>query len=390
MSKVKKPINRLRDSSVSEAAVPGDYSFLFESPCEFICAEDSSIEGTLSENSQPAVSITDNTEPVKTAPEFNVSDIPSDTRLLSLMGVTLGSGKIVSKISSSGNSRIYKIWIEDLEMFRAVKICTTTDTMHDAMNRFLTEAKIAAQLRHPNIIEVYSLGKWKNIPYIEMEYIDGYSVGQIIKLNGPLPLSVACAISIYTCKALLFAHQHEFMLGGKTYHGIIHRDLKPYNIMISNNGVVKLLDFGIARPCDESLYQTVASDKVVGTIQYLSPEQMDGSELDFRTDIYSFGIVLYEMLTGIATFPQTTLSNIVKAKIMNSYSSFSELNIQVPPGLENIVNTCIEFRRENRFPSLVDLLNALEEFFSREFGGSCDDVVKTYLANTKLNQASQN
>jgi len=386
MTKTKGNIIRNQNQSAVSAPKLHDYSFLFDSPCDFLREPDSFRKETKENIFSSGNSDTVDTIQKSDRIISSLSEIPADTRMLNTMGVPLGSGKIVNRISSSGNSHIYKIWNEDLEMFRAVKICISADSMHNAMNRFFTEAKIAAQLRHPNIIEVYSLGKWNEIPYIEMEFIDGLSVGHIIKKNGPLPQSVSCAISIFTCKALLYANQHEFRIGGKVYRGVIHRDLKPHNIMISNSGIIKLLDFGIARPCDESLYQTVASDKIVGTIQYLSPEQMDGSELDFKTDIYSFGVVLYEMITGVTTFPQTTLSNIVKAKISNHYNSFKELNIDVPSGLEEIVTTCLEFKKENRFSGLQELLNALEEVFLKEYNSSYDEVVRTFIKNYLLQQ----
>jgi serine/threonine-protein kinase len=370
-----KPFNY---SHLHNEASDANFSFLFESPCEFI------FESSLIENESPDNFLLSNSTP-QSNKDFQLStekkefEIPSETHLLNTMAIRLGSGIIVKKISASGNSHVYKIWNSDLELFRAVKICGDSNLMHDATNRFVTEAKIAAQLRHANIIEVYNTGRWNDTPYIEMEFIDGHSVVQLLKSSGPLPVPVAVAVSISIVRALIYAHHNEFRIGGKTYRGIIHRDLKPHNIMVSSSGVVKLLDFGIARPCDGSLYNTVASDKIVGTIQYLSPEQMDGSELDFRSDMYSFGAVLYEMLCGKATFPLSTLSNIVKSKFSNTYPKFKGLGIKLPKQLEELVYTCLEYDKMLRYASLELLLGKLESIFDDISGKTIDETQRNFV-----------
>jgi eukaryotic-like serine/threonine-protein kinase len=355
-----------------------NFSYLFESPCEFIF-ESSQIEIESPVKSRLSDTTLQSKSDLKITTENKDVDIPSDTQALTTRAIRLGSGIIVKKISASGNSHVYKIWNSDLELFRAVKLCGDSNLMHDATNRFVTEAKIAAQLRHANIIEVYNTGKLNNTPYIEMEFIDGYSIVQLLKSTGPLPVPVALAVSITIVRALIYAHHNEFRIGGKTYKGIIHRDLKPHNIMVSISGVVKLLDFGIARPCDGSLYNTVASDKIVGTIQYLSPEQMDGSELDFRSDTYSFGAVLYEMLSGKATFPLSTLSNIVKSKFSNTYPKFKDLGIKLPKQLEELVYTCLEYDKMLRYASLELLLGKLENIFSDITGKTLDDTLRNFI-----------
>ena len=354
-----------------------NFSFLFESPCEFI------IQSGLNENESPDnLRLSSAQQPGSDLEITTVKkdfDIPSDTQSLNSMSIRLGSGIIVKKISASGNSHVYKIWNADLELFRAVKLCGDSNLMHDATNRFGTEAKIAAQLRHTNIIEVYNTGRWNNTPFIEMEFIDGHSIVQLLKSSGPLPVPVALAVSISVVRALIYAHHNAFRIGGKTYRGIIHRDIKPHNIMVSSSGVVKLLDFGIARPCDNSLYNTVASDKIVGTIQYLSPEQMDGSDLDFRSDTYSFGAVLYEMLSGKATFPLSTLSNIVKSKFSNAYLKFKVLGIKLPKQLEEMVYTCLEYDKTLRYASLELLLEKLENIFADISSKTLDDTLRNFI-----------
>ena len=270
--------------------------------------------------------------------------------------IPLGSGTIASLLGSGGMAKVYKIWNEKLEVFRAVKILIPGQT--DLKNRFDTEAKITAKLHHPNIVEIYNVGEWNNLPYLEMEYIDGLSLESFIAKHGKLPDVVCSSIAIYVARALAYAHSQEFLIYGKNYHGVIHRDLKPANIMISNSGEVRLMDFGIARPTEASLH--TVEGNIVGTMQYLSPEQMDGIDIDNRTDIYSFGAILYEMLTGTKTFPQDTITNLMKKKIMNEYRKFSEFEFEVSSGLAKISQKCLQINKEDRYPSVEMLLRELE------------------------------
>ncbi|MBN2038392.1 MAG: protein kinase, partial [Chitinispirillaceae bacterium] len=138
----------------------------------------------------------------------------------------------------------------------------------------------------------------------------------------------------------------------------IHRDLKPANIMVSRIGDVKLMDFGIARPTEASLH--TVEGNIVGTMQYLSPEQIDGIAIDGRTDIYSLGAILYEMLTGTKTFPQETITNLMKKKIVNEYRKFSEFDFPIAPELVKITQRCLQSAKEMRFASTTELLKELE------------------------------
>ncbi|MGA2507183.1 MAG: serine/threonine-protein kinase, partial [Chitinispirillaceae bacterium] len=271
--------------------------------------------------------------------------------------IPLGSGIIVGLLGTGGMARVYKIWNEKLEVPRAVKILIPTQ-QKDLKNRFETEVKITAKLHHPNIVEIYSVGEWNGLPFLEMELIEGDSIETIIARYGKLPFSVCCAIAIFVARALVYAHGQEFLLYGKNYHGVIHRDLKPANVMISKNGEVKLMDFGIARPTEASLH--TVEGNIVGTMQYLSPEQIDGIAIDGRTDVYSFGAILYEMLTGTKTFPQETITNLMKKKIVNEYRKFSEFDFPISPALAKITQKCLQSSKETRFSSASELLKELE------------------------------
>jgi serine/threonine protein kinase len=191
-----------------------------------------------------------------------------------------------------------------------------------------------------------------------MEFIEGESVEAIIGRYGKLPFAVCSAVAIFIARALVYAHGQEFLLYGKNYHGVIHRDLKPANIMISKIGDVRLMDFGIARPTEASLH--TVEGNIVGTMQYLSPEQIDGIAIDGRTDIYSLGAILYEMLTGTKTFPQETITNLMKKKIVNEYRKFSEFDFPISPSLVKITQRCLQATKEMRFASTLELLKELE------------------------------
>jgi serine/threonine protein kinase len=290
----------------------------------------------------------------------------------------LGSGTIVGLLGAGGMARVYKIWNEKLEVFRAVKILIPTQ-QGDLRNRFETEAKITAKLRHPNIVEIYSVGDWNGLPYLEMELIDGTALDAMIQRVGKLPPSVCSAISIFVARALTYAHNQEFLLYGKTYQGIIHRDLKPANIMISKHGDLRLMDFGIARPTEASLH--TVEGNIVGTMQYLSPEQMDGVDVDARADVYSFGAILYEMLTGTKTFPQDTITNLMKRKIMNEYRKFDDFDFSVPQTLAKIAQKCLQLDKTNRYANATVLLEELEDAHSALTSDSPETVLKSYLDN---------
>lgn len=292
--------------------------------------------------------------------------------------IPLGSGTIVDLLGTGGMAKVYKIWNEKLEVFRAVKILLPTQQA-DLKSRFETEAKITAKLHHPNIVEIYSVGDWNSLPYLEMEFIDGVSLEALIGKNEKLPNVVCSAIAILVARALEYAHSQEFLIYGKNYHGVIHRDLKPANIMIPDIGDVRLMDFGIARPTEASLH--TVEGNIVGTMQYLSPEQMDGVDIDNRTDIYSFGAILYEMLTGTKTFPQDTITNLMKKKIMNEYRKFSDFHFNVSPHLAKIAQKCLQINKTDRYPDMTALLVDLKTAHRSLTPDSPAKVLKKYLTN---------
>jgi serine/threonine protein kinase len=271
-------------------------------------------------------------------------------------GETLGSGTIVSFLGEGGMARVYKIWNEAFEMHRSVKVLVPTGKK-EVSDRFITEARITARLNHPNIVSVFGFGEWKGCPFIEMEFIDGVSLDDLLKSRGPFPAYVACAIGVFIAKALSYAHMLDFTLLGKQYRGVIHRDLKPGNIMLHNDGRLKLMDFGIARPISTGLHTMVGN--IVGTLPYLSPEQLNHENIDQRTDIYAVGAILYELLCGVKAFPDESLTDLVNKKASGTYIHFGDFPVSVPAKLTEIVDTCLQVKKEDRYPNADALAEAL-------------------------------
>jgi serine/threonine protein kinase len=294
--------------------------------------------------------------------------------------VQIGAGVVQSMIASGAMSRIYKTWNADLEEYRVIKLMLPTE-QEDLRKRFITEAKISAKLRHTNIVTVYSTGEWEGLPYIEMEYVDGEPLSSLLRRMTKLPERVSLSIALGIARALAFAHSRKVVLYGKTYEGIVHRDLKPANVIISREGQVKLMDFGIAGPSDFSLHNTVSDGLVMGTFQYFSPEQMDGGQVDARSDIYAFGSVLYEMLSGQRAFPQTSITTLIKMKSLNQYRKLSEFDQHINKELQKIVDRCLERDRAKRFADAPELLEHLQKIRTVIPQGWTNTVTRDFISS---------
>ena len=274
----------------------------------------------------------------------------------------LGSGSIVGILGAGGMSNVYKIWCPRMERCRAVKLMKP-DLSAESRQRFQTEIRITAALSHPNIIEIHSVGEWNALSYIEMEFIDGTTLADSIEKNGALPLPVCSALGILMARALVYAHDKEYVLYGKNYRGLIHRDLKPTNIMIGSDGRVKLMDFGIARPVETSLM--TMDGAVMGTMQYLAPEQIDGKNVGVAADLYALGAILYETITGQKAFPQKNLSHLMSAKTANTFVPLSLFKIKMPGPLKTVVQKCMQRDPQKRPHSAALLLKQLEYIHHR-------------------------
>jgi serine/threonine protein kinase len=290
--------------------------------------------------------------------------------------ISLGSGVITRLLGQGGMAAVYEIWNSQLEMYRAVKLINpgSTETVHE---RFQTEIKISAKLNHPNIIEIHGVGEWKGLPYIEMEKIDGVGLDNLIADRGALPPAVCTAIGIMICRALNYAHNQDCTIYGRNYHGVIHRDLKPANIMVCDNGIVKLMDFGIARPADVSFH--TMDGLVAGTLQYLAPEQLEKKKLDATTDLYALGVTMYEIVTGVIAFPQTSFPKLISNKTKNKFKPLSEFHINLPPRLRRVIYKCMEEDQSRRVPSAADLLDELHKIHAIISGRAPEEIMASVL-----------
>jgi hypothetical protein len=271
--------------------------------------------------------------------------------------VELGSGTVTALLGVGGMANVYEIWNNHLEMKRAVKLLHPNYSQ-DSKQRFETEIKITAKLDHPNIVEIHAVGEWNGLPFIEMEKIQGVTLEKLVSDRGGLPFEVCTSIGILICRALRYAHSHEYALYGETYHGIIHRDLKPNNIMVADDGTVKLMDFGIARPIDASIH-TTDNSSVLGSMQYLSPETLEGKTADVRTDIYSLGAILYELVTGTKAFADDNISKLMLSKVRNEFKPLDSFRIKIPARLRRVIQQCLSRERERRPQDAAFLLAEL-------------------------------
>jgi len=295
--------------------------------------------------------------------------------------ISLGSGEIRGVLGEGGVAIVYDVFVKQMGVSRAVKLLKPGYTKENRA-RFEDEIKFTAHLRHPNIIEIHSVGTWNNLPLIEMEKIEGQGLDRLVKNRGALPVSVALAVATMTVRALSFTHTRKYEYRGKVYEGVLHRDLKPANIMIANDGVAKLMDFGIAKPTNTTTHTT--DDSVVGSFQYMAPEQLKGKDASVQTDIYSFGCILYEMISGEAAFPDLAMGDLVPKKLKNQYVPLKSYQRKLPKKLHKVVSTCLEFDPHKRYETTQGLLDELEKIYKNFVGNQApEQLVATFLNSTE-------
>ena len=273
-----------------------------------------------------------------------------------------GRYELVEKIGEGGMAVVYKGRDRLLNRYIAIKILRPEFTK-DAqfIESFNRESQAAAGLQHPNIVGVYDVGAEGSIHFIVMELVDGRPLSDIIAEKGPLNYKTAIEITKQVASALSLAHKHN----------IIHRDVKPHNIMITTDGIAKLTDFGIARAVSSST-MVAETSKIIGSVHYFSPEQARGSYVDERSDIYSLGIVLYEMLTGRVPFDGDNPVQVALMHINNEITPPSKIVSGIPPALEQIVMKATDKYQSNRYATADEMLADLSnlEFISSRVGDS--------------------
>ena len=258
--------------------------------------------------------------------------------------------EILEVIGTGGMAVVYKARCHRLNRLVAIKILKEDTTQDEELRRrFHAESQAVAMLSHPNIVSVFDVSRSSDADYIVMELIDGLTLKQYMQQKGVLNWREALHFAIQIAKALEHAHSR----------GIVHRDIKPHNIMVLKDGSVKVADFGIARITSSS---NTLTREALGSVHYISPEQAKGGRVDERTDIYSLGVVLYEMLTGRPPFDGESPVSIAIQHISERPPLPTELNPDIPKGLEQITMHAMCPDLENRYASATELLDDLDEF----------------------------
>lgn len=260
---------------------------------------------------------------------------------------TLGRYRILEKVGQGATAVVYRAYDPQLDRFLAIKLLRDYLAKDkDYRKNFIQEAKLAAQLTHPNIVTIYDVGITDHKAYIAMELIEGKTLEAILKASQKLSVPAALAMTRQLASALQYAHEQ----------GVVHRDIKPGNILVlADTKTVKLADFGIAQ-LEESLVGTgKLSDKVMGTPEYMSPEQVLGHPLDSRSDLYSVGVLLYQMINGKPPFCSDDLANLFKRIIKTKSPSFSVENYRIKDDLNDLVRKLLHKRPAKRYQKAAEL-----------------------------------
>ena len=280
-------------------------------------------------------------------------------------GERLGPYEVVSRIGAGGMGEVWRARDTRLGRDVAIKILTRTGSSDaDRIRRFEVEMKAVGRLSHPNVLAVYDVGSHDGVPYLVSELLEGETLRDRID-RGPLPLKTALSTAVEVAQGLAAAHAA----------GVIHRDLKPENVFLTRDGRAKLLDFGLAKlvepvvplafeglPDAETAERLTVSGIVVGTVRYMSPEQVRGEPLDHRSDIFAFGALLFEMLTGRVAFRKPSAIETLSATLAEDPFTTVPYPSPVPDDLEPILRRCLEKKPDERFQTAADLAFRLREY----------------------------
>ena len=288
-----------------------------------------------------------------------------------LIGQSIGRYHILEQLGEGGMAVVYKAYDTHLECEVAVKVLRTDNlapiVFENALKRFTHESKILAKLTHPNIIKVIDFGEFQNIPYLVMTYIPGGTLKQI--MGKPVPYSEAAKILIPIADALQYAHDHQ----------AIHRDVKPSNILISESGNPLLTDFGIAKILDLEAGQTITATGVgIGTPEYMAPEQGLGHHVDNRVDIYSLGVVFYELVTGHKPYTADTPMAVILKQSTEPLIKPSYFVKNIPKLVEEVLFKALNKNPDYRYKSMLEFENALKRICNKN-----NNSIKIQISSSK-------
>ncbi|HEV8215993.1 MAG TPA: serine/threonine-protein kinase, partial [Gemmatimonadaceae bacterium] len=277
-------------------------------------------------------------------------------------GARLGPYEIVAPLGAGGMGEVYRARDTRLDRTVAIKVLTASLASDPGLrDRFDREARVISSLNHPHICSLFDVGHQDGVDFLVLEYLEGETVAERVAGRGRLDPDAALKVAIDICDALDKAHRS----------GVVHRDLKPANVMLTKAGA-KLLDFGLAKRATPvvatdglSMLPTTppnltAQGTILGTFQYMAPEQIEGLEADARTDIFAFGALLFEMLTGRKAFEGKTRASLLGAILKDEASPVSRLQPVAPPALDRIIATCLAKDPDDRYQTARDLLRDLK------------------------------
>ena len=284
--------------------------------------------------------------------------------------------KIIEKLGSGGTSIVYRG--QDLLLNRMVTVKILREeyaSNADFVRRFRHEAQAVASLSHSNIVAVYDVGFEENMHYIVMEFVEGESLKEYIRRKGAIPVPEACNIITQILAGVQHAHEH----------GIIHRDLKSHNILLSKDGRAKVTDFGIAVGMSDVTRTYNTSSRIMGSVHYISPEQVQGQAVTEKSDIYSVGVIFYEMLTGRLPFLGETPISIAMQHVQGELILPHQINPKVPMGISYVVMRAMRKNPDARYDSAEDMAKAVRAAYSGESVDS-EEVVPTFEEGEQINK----
>src|SRR5262249_45105133 len=291
------------------------------------------------------------------------------------IGTRLGSLEIIAILGKGGMGEVYRARDTKLKRDVAIKILPDEFSRDaDRLTRFQREAEVLASLNHPNIAAIYDLQETNETRFLVLELVEGETLAERIQ-RGPIPVEQALGIAKYICEALEAAHEKS----------IIHRDLKPANVKITPDGRVKVLDFGLARALENAPTMTASNSPtllsalatnlgvILGTAGYMSPEQAKGRSADQRSDIFSFGCVLYEMITGRLAFEGETVTEVI-ASVLKQELDLSRIPVSVHPRVVDLIRRCLVKDAKRRWHAAADVRVEIETILAESQGLKTTDA----------------
>jgi serine/threonine protein kinase len=301
------------------------------------------------------------TPPARPGPEVPVSSEPLEE---------YGNYFLLEKIAVGGMAELFKAQQRGVQGFQKIvaikRILPHYSDNEDFVTMFIDEAKLAAQLTHPNIVQIFDLGKAGSSYYIAMEYVNGHDLRTLLKkvreYGQPLPEQVAAFVAMKVAAALDYAHRKRGFDDRELK--LVHRDISPQNVILSTEGAVKLVDFGIAKAASKASHTVAGALK--GKLLYMSPEQATGQPLDNRSDLYSLGLVLFELLTGERCFQADSELGVLEKVRLGRVSNLTTLNPEVSRDMAGIVNRALQKGVDQRYPSARFMERDLREYLQRQ------------------------